>query len=113
MELELLDHQLCCPECKELFLKMKNVNVYFDKEGEDGAKIKTVVSRDATATTEVPRGTKEASSVGRRDLMIIEFYCEYCHGSASDETGNEIPSKIPLHKLSLKQYKGMTLVEWK
>jgi hypothetical protein len=110
--MELSNDQLCCPVCKEVYLHMENVKTYFDKEHEDGPKIRTAVSRDATSTTVVPRGTKEASDVGRRDLVIIEFRCEDCHRSAEDETGNEIPSKIPLHKLSLKQYKGTTLVEW-
>ena len=105
-----MDDSLLCPECKDPFLHMESVKVYFDEKGEDGVKIKTAVTRAETAVT---RCTEKADNIGRRDLVVIEFSCEHCHcDDEYDEEGNKIPSKIPYHKLRLQQHKGMTLVEW-
>ena len=104
-----VDDSLVCPMCKELWLHMESVKVFFDEKGEDGKKIKTAVTRAETAVT---RCSGDPDDVGRRDLLVIEFSCEQCHGLSYDEEGNEVKSKIPYHKLRLQQHKGVTLVEW-
>jgi len=75
----------------------RTVTFFNHGAGEDGLKRKTEATRGGTTVT--PDSLGEGFSVGRRDLLVVEFTCENCN-------------RIKDFELNILQHKGFTRVTW-
>ena len=94
-----IDHgqfgMLKCPTCRFNNLHQARVVATF-REVEDGPVQKTSITKDEIHTE------KSSDGPGRRDCIVIDFWCEDCHG----------PDDSLPYKLQIIQHKGPTYMSW-
>lgn len=90
----LLSEGLCCPRCDSAWMHHKIVEVW-SRPVEDGPVIHTTVIPDGHTYID---SSDLKNPSGRRDGMVIQFWCEECNG---------------YYELAIFQHKGATHVEWR
>ena len=92
---------LDCPDCGDNYLHHQDTTIF--QRGED-AEITTVIAQDGKTAqvTDFP-SADTCNPSSRRNGLIIEFECEFCHGEKKE---------IPPFRLAVLQHKGNTFVEW-
>lgn len=89
---------LCpAPGCNDHNLHQEAVRVEA-RPNEDGPG--TIVQIDSTSMH--VEAAKPDEFIGRRNGVMIDFWCENCSG----------PDEHPIHTLVIVQHKGMTFVSW-
>jgi len=94
------DKMLSCPYCQDQSIHQTKVEV-FDREEDREDETYTVVEYKRAETT-VPTGlindnVKNKNPSGRRQGLLITFFCETCDGN-------------PV--LAIAQHKGFTYIDW-
>ena len=96
------DGELFCPKCGDMNIHQDRVIVE-SREEEDGPAKQTVCDGKNVQTKE-----NVTTASGRRDNLIVEFWCEGC-SFVADKNG-----KVDMIKFSLliQQHKGATYLSW-
>ena len=90
------DKALVCPECGGNYLHHESVSVY-DRHEDSPTSRRTTVNSDGSVDFDMAASSEENPS-GRRDGLVIGFWCEYCN------------DKKP--RLAIVQHKGQTFLWW-
>ena len=106
LEANWFDNQLCCPKCGGNNLHHNSVTDYYRTE--DGATVRvTTVDGNELSSSIMPNKTSGNPS-GRRSGIVIDFWCENCHGEINDAA----PEYTEYFKLQIRQHKGTTYLDW-
>lgn len=89
---------LLCPQCGGEYLHQTAVDVHF-RQSEDGSGVGVIASMKGIESKQL--AADSPLFLGRRDDLIVSFWCELC-----EEPGSE-----PF-RLSIVQHKGVTLLAW-
>lgn len=85
-----LEGALRCPACHSSCLHQMAVDVVFRRREDEPESVRTIIDVEGVST-------EMGTGYGRRDSLFVEFWCESC----------------PAHpKLSIRQHKGATLIDW-
>jgi hypothetical protein len=101
------DNELLCPVCNANNLHHDSVSVYHRREDEEAVRVTTVDGSELVSSV-VPNKTSGNPS-GRRDGVVISFWCEHCHANADED----FPDHPALFHLEILQHKGTTYLNWK
>lgn len=106
LEKDCYDNALLCPVCNGNNLHHVAVTKYSGTEDAEHVRV-TRTEGDMFSSIIAPRKTSGNPS-SRRGGIVIEFWCENCHGEWNERPANYAEN----FKLQIQQHKGTTYLDW-